>query len=263
MSVQPAKLITHSIKIDSAGKRSYEEKYLILCTAGTTDDQALLAAGMPRWGDPYPGNPNATVSDLSAELAVEACGTIYTAIATYTTATSEDGSPIDREDPISDPPVFSFKTIRDRRIAEKDQNGKVYQNSAKVLFDPPFERQWNRRAITIERNELLYSSAYADEWQNVINSAAWGAYAARTAMVVSIDAVSVFDRGMSYWRVTYEVEINPDGWQPSLLDRGLHILDGAGKPVPIERDGVRLSEPVLLNGSGAEATGSPPTAVYI
>ncbi len=110
MSVQPATRVTHSIKIDSRGKRSYEEKYLIHCTAGTTDDQALLAAGMPRWGDPYPGNP--------------------------------------------------------------------------------------------------------------------------------------------------------DGWQPEILDRGLSELV-AGKNVPFETDGVRVSEPQLLNGSGVKATGTPPTPVYI
>jgi hypothetical protein len=263
MAAGPATETKHSITIDDNGRTGYVRKFIIPCDPGTTRLVALLAAGMPRWRDVHPEDPNARVSNITADYAVESCDTIYEATATYSTSTPDEVNNLNRENPIEDPPKYSFKTIRDKRICEKDQNGKVYMNSSKVLFDPPFERQWNRRAITVERNEAVYSTAYADQWQNVINSEPWGAYAARKAMIVSIDANNVFERGMHFWRVTYEIEINPEGWQPSLLDRGLHILDADGKPKPIEREGVRLSEPVLLNGSGVESTGTPPTAHYI
>lgn len=264
MAAGPAYEQKHSITIDDNGRTGYVRKFFIPCDPGTTRLVALLAAGMPRWRDVHPEDPNARVSNVTADYAVESCDTIYEATATYSTSVPDEASNLNKgENPIEDPPRYSFKTIRDKRIAEKDKNGKVYLNSSKVVFDPPYERQWNRRSITVERNELVYSSAYADEWQNVINSEAWGAYAAGKAMIVAIDANNVYDRGMSYWKVTYEIEINPEGWQPHVLDRGLHILDADGLPVPIERKGERISEQVCLNGAGAESPGTPPTPHYI
>lgn len=153
-------------------------------------------------------------------------------------------------------------------------------NSAGVPFDPPIEDEIKIRVFSLTKYGSYYDGDEDNYWKNVVNSddvtINWPTYnfqdrwKKQTAKVASFSSHHVFVNGLSLWRATLTIHVNPRGWRHFLLDRGnergagygdpdgkggllttADVKDGQALTAPIrDKDGYPVAAPVLLNGRG-------------
>jgi hypothetical protein len=83
---------------------------------------------------------------------------------------------------------------------------------------------------------------------------------AKTGKIKNINTELLLEGSYQYWRLTYEIEINTSldpvdgetviGWDMHLLDMGYRIRKDDGERAPIFEGGVKITQPVRLNGAG-------------
>ena len=141
---------------------------------------------------------------------------------------------------------------------------KIVQNSAKMVFSPEPVQVESATVIKIQRNETSDGFDPEDtvnDFKDTINlyTVVVGGVTiqAMTGRMRSIQGDLVWDNeGDPYFQVAYEIEINSKTWVRKILDQGYYTIaiSPSVKPVPIpDSGGVDLvTEPVKLNGSGAE-----------
>src|SRR5262249_3176673 len=94
-----------------------------------------------------------------------------------------------------------------------------------------------------------------DTWRDKVNKGAWNGYNPGTVKVLPILSDMEYNPVCGfYYVVTYEFEINFDGWAKSILDQGLRVLDsGTNKQKPaVDENGQAVTSPVLLDGGGGQ-----------
>ena len=65
-----------------------------------------------------------------------------------------------------------------------------------------------------------------------------------------------------YYVVTYQFEINPNGWKKQILDQGMRQIVSGKKQKILDDKNEEISSPALLDGNGAKlTTGSEPVAL--
>ncbi len=160
-------------------------------------------------------------------------------------------------------------------------------NSVGVPFDPPVERDHARINLRITRNHKEFPVNDIWWYQDTINGTDIRVLApgfdvlipAHWGKMMSISGTPALLGGLSFYRVTYEIHIEPGlfdmedhPWRPKILDRGLtrqttpeedaahdDYDKGAGmRPGNVnikDNTGQAISEPVLLNGAGQTLKG--------
>jgi len=83
---------------------------------------------------------------------------------------------------------------------------------------------------------------------------------AKTGKIKNINTELLLEGSFQYWRLTYEIEVNTSlhpgdgttliGWDMYLLDMGYRIKKDDGERAPIFEGGVKITQPVKLNGLG-------------
>lgn len=166
-------------------------------------------------------------------------------------------------------------------------------NSANVPYDPPLERENSIRVIRITRNSKESNYGTYAKYKNTVNSDAFSinksAYGFRLelrpffAKFTDFGQSFAIENKVRYWRETIEVQIHPRGWRRQIPDRGLmrrltegdkddagntisagDITDGWVHHTPIkDKDGLPITEPVLLDGNGKPIGPSRPTVWLI
>jgi hypothetical protein len=78
--------------------------------------------------------------------------------------------------------------------------------------------------------------------------------AAGTALIRRIGAEYQEANGYEYWSVTYVIAFKSDGWDREVLDAGYYRAAKTGETERprIERDGMPVTEPARLDGSGGK-----------
>lgn len=178
-------------------------------------------------------------------------------------------------DPSQRPLVIRYGHQEYEEVLEYDQivtiGGKPQPvwNSARERFVPPATRSVSFRVITLERNELLFDSAFTHNFMNTVNAGTFYGYTAGKVLCKAIDAESDHESGINFFRVTYVFWVRPksdhdEGWILKLLDQGLNELDSNGKPIAIrdQQTAQPVSSPRPLNGNGL-ALNPRDTPVYL
>lgn len=169
-------------------------------------------------------------------------------------------------DPTLDPPVIEWGS-QTREVAlpldlgDPDaadpvlQKPRPFLNSAGQPFDPPPTIEVSHLTLTVERNEPTFNASRALRYRNTVNADLWQDRLPGRWWCRQITGHIVFKGPYRYARVRYEFWLSPsplkkDLWDNLLLlDQGLCRLGPDGKnPVPIERNGHPISQPVLLKG---------------
>jgi len=141
-------------------------------------------------------------------------------------------------------------------VVEKDRAGTAITNSAGDPFDPPLTETRSRSLLTLSRNEATWDPDWPETYENSVNDASiticGKTAAAGTALIRSLGAVYAEANGYEYWRVTYAIAFKSDGWAREVLDAGYYRAKKAGETERprIERDGMAVTEPARLDGSG-------------
>lgn len=185
-------------------------------------------------------------------------------------------APADRiQSPLSRPRDYQISGATSTTTVLTDvTSGNPIQNSAGDLFFPPVEKNIYGGLVTVGLNN---ATAPSNAWftaRGKTNAASLtiGVYTfvARTCRLNDVSASLVYENGVSYWRWTLVFEVKPLnstwttnsftlasaggapielGWMAVLLDQGKR--DQAGNDLLDSITGLPVTQPVLLDGSGA------------
>lgn len=248
-------------------------RYFRVRTTSKLDGPATVggATGLPELYDSYETDTESddTASVISIEPREEdKC--IWTVEVRYSTETGDEAKSADN--PLSRPTEISFSSQKyTRPLVRAWGTGKITTinvegeeqlystsalttaviNSAGEAFDPPIEMDDSRPTLTFTRNEGGFDTLLPATYQDAVNSDSFFGYNPLTVKCSRISAVSTFESGFSYWKVTYEFEINFNTWRFMPLDQGTRYKDANGKVQnAFDRNGAPVSKPILLNGAG-------------
>jgi hypothetical protein len=133
-------------------------------------------------------------------------------------------------------------------------------NSANDPFDPPVTREQLKGIMRVSWNSLTFDPGTFFVYGNMINNDTWNGF---PPFSVKFCPPNMPQRlysqflGQNYYRLEGEFSFNPNdkGWNAFPIDRGYRALNGSGVPFKIvDVNGQPISQPALLNGSGAVLT---------
>jgi len=171
--------------------------------------------------------------------------------------------PADREaNPTLRPPDFKVNFVSFPYIVP-DIN-----NSAGDPFVPPITVEKFRPVFSIGCNVRSINSYTLATYIGKVNSTSVTfttgtgcvlSIPAKTGKIKNINTELLLEGSFQYWRLTYEIEINTSispwdnsvaGWDMFLLDMGYRIKKDDGERAPIFEGGVKITQPVRLDGNG-------------
>lgn len=256
-----------SANIAEDGTRTYTQVlYLESDSSSDGPGLALRATGVPSKWDTYAfGSEGDTRAYLMSKSVTRPHGPdakVYHVTLNYSTLTREQRKWIDH--PLDRPAEVSstFKSITS--IADKDTSDAAIANSSGQVFDPPVEKDDARKVLRVTRNFGSYNGGLS--YINRTNSDAYLGAAVGTLRVTAFDEVRAFEEygvegseiEVEFWIRTVEMEYRPELWTKKVLDVG--TKDSNGKDLLI--NGIPVTTPVLLNGSGAVLSPQTGTPTY-
>lgn len=231
----------------------------------TTDDpevdgpyEACFCAGLPRLGDPFPSDPLYTCKTITPEPVANPAKSWFVTCEYSRRSNDPDDEP---DNPLNEPVQSTFSSVKVRKPVTVDQSGAAIVNAADCAFDPPPEIERTHPTITFVRNEPFYSFAtHSEPYVDHVNSATFSGADPGTVKCADITATQERENGQDYYKVTYQFEYNPDGWQLSLLNVGyMEKADGTNLTKIKDDNGRDVSTPWPLSVTGV-AQGSPLTS---
>jgi hypothetical protein len=142
-------------------------------------------------------------------------------------------------------------------------------NSAGDPFGPPITVEKFRPVFSIGCNVKAINSYTLATYIGKVNSTSVTfttgtgcvlSIPAKTGKIKNINTELLLEGSLQYWRLTYEIEINTSlspvdgttviGWDMYILDMGFRIKKDDGERAPIFEGGVKITQPVRLNGAG-------------
>ena len=245
------------------GKKTFVVPYNVT-TDDTSDgpDTVCSAAGLPDILDSYAvGNDSvagALLSSKSARRASSKDRKQWVVTCNYSTLEGDDDS--EAENPLDRPLDISWGSNSYTEPVDKDINGDPIDSSAGEPFDPSVERENSRPVLTVVKNQASFTASTKLDYENRINADTFYGAEPGWAKMADIQAQKAYENGVSYWRVTYQIEFKPGGWTKEVLDQGFYKLTTTGegesattqKELIKDKDNLPLNQPALLDGSGGE-----------
>jgi len=239
----------------------------------------------PQIGDNYPGDTDTYVQNVNISPEQGDAQTWKVTIEYSSNpdaaSTSSDGStpppqvetqqtgqkPADREaNPTLRPPDFKVNFVSFPYIVPN------INNSAGDPFVPPITVEKFRPVFSIGCNVKSINSYTLATYIGKVNSTSVTfttgtgcvlSIPAKTGKIKNINTELLLEGSFQYWRLTYEIEINTSvspidnttviGWDMYLLDMGYRIKKDDNERAPIFEGGVKITQPVRLNGAGKKA----------
>ena len=203
---------------------------------------AHTATGIPLYGDFHPNSEIVSVKDI---IVIDNGGPHFVQVIVNYTGTTLNV--------LAEPDIVSYFFFASEEPIDRDKYGKAIVNSAGEQFDPPITKKFYDLGIRIQSNEGGYSETDAAAAIGQINTRSFRGHAKGTVMCTDYSGTPQWHNGWKYWVVNKEYRVRLDGWDSRILDAGFRSLVN-GKLVEItDENGVKRSEPSLLNGSGGVA----------
>lgn len=236
-------------------------------------------------GQPYPsadytgghlGDAYAVVRDIRVRH-VESSNTLFEANVEYATLPMSGGVPgtPDVTNPLDRAYEYRWATNSYMDPIDKtiESTPKPIQTLAKEPYDPSVEREMTRLSLTVTRNEShtlseghrLFSVSDISLYKDSVNLVAWIAggetWQPKTVRMIGITADKLYEYGLWYWRVTYQLAFNADTWVKSILHQGIYQLEAPFHTSRIrckDDEGGKAVVPMLLDGAGAQLVSGDP-----
>jgi len=176
-----------------------------------------------------------------------------------------------QNEPEKEPWIIGWEPEVITKAYERDMSGNAFTSSAGKPFKPAPTFQMARAVITFTRNQLTFGREQITQYSFAVNSDFFLGSPPGTAQCMPPTGKLMFRGATSYWRVTWKVKFG--GPDPSyddgiemftpvqILDQDTYrIQDIIGSPdlgtqVPILRQGVPVTDPLLLDGNGQPLEG--------
>lgn len=169
-------------------------------------------------------------------------------------------------DPLLANPVWSWNSEISDEPIDRDINGAALTNSSGEAWDPPITRKVYDLVLSYQRNEAIYVPLIAADFQDSVNSFEFLGFPAGKVKCTKIGSQQARAAATVYFSVNYEFVVRVDAtdtWIRRFVDEGFRVKDDTetgetGESIK-DVEGVAVTSPVLLDGSGAKlATGLPP-----
>lgn len=227
-------------------------------------DEVLTAAGIPVYGDDWPGSSLTFKPKCIRTRVVDRQGLLYIVEAEYG-ATPLSVVTIDFDNPLLDTPrILAWETVTIEEECDVDLDKKPLLNSAGV----PVRGLRRERSDTIFRitvNVASFNNAFAKAYRNTINSDTFLGNAPGTVKINRIDAGQKQTRNnIEYYPVTIEfqetvwpeaylpIDSNYMAWDWHYLSMGTtQLINGELHEIVYPKQKTPVSEPQLLDGVGA------------
>ena len=239
---------------NNEGIRTYSHVYRVTATQRYTAYQIGSAPGLPLIGSQLAYDA-AYCRSLTVDLTDGKL--IWNVTANYSTAFEMNPNPL------LDPVRVSWNGEQYQEPAVIDLNGHGILNSAGDIYDPPVMKDRARPTVTLRKN-LATVPSYQFTYQNKTNDAPFTidgvTVATGLAKIRNITCGEQEDRGGTKFRVvTIAMDLDEKNWNAKPLDQGFRQK----KPVSgspgvftiedcVDSKGVPVTQPALLDGSGAQ-----------
>lgn len=155
------------------------------------------------------------------------------------------------QNPLLAPYDYEWDMTSFSRIVDFDVNGVPIVNTAGDFYGDPVEINDFLPTLSVSGNQPSFNPGLAYAYRNAINSDSWWGFSPGSLQVLSIKGTYVYDEYWGpYWKSTYQLIVNPEGFDIVLASRGLRERDSNGKLVPIKIKGKEITEPVMLDVNG-------------
>ncbi len=176
------------------------------------------------------------------------------------------------EEPLTMPYRLSYSYSTVTELIDRDLDGQPIMNSANETPDPPLTEEYVDLVMRFEIDWETINSEMMADYGNAVNSDTWRGYAPGTCLIKNIDANAARVAGLTYYAVSIEIHVRPDGWERRYLDEGYRTIvkDAGGNPeldddgyikyqTITDENGQPLTAPAMLDGHGSRlAEGADP-----
>lgn len=253
---------TFEVKFNSSDTPAARPVLALTATDGTTS--------IPAYGAVHPGSSIQFVREKSVSETVSPLIFRVTVIYRNAAGFTSRKEPDDNVNPLSRDTEISYSFADEDVQIDEDIDGNAITNSAGETPDPPITKTVSDLLIEVVNNESSFSATTAMNYKNKVNSSSFMGFAAGLVKCEDYSGTKMYDSVYGeYWQVRKVFRVRyasvggvNKGWKKRLLDQGFRETDGtddAGKPkykaiTAADDDGklIPVSEPVLLNGSGAK-----------
>jgi hypothetical protein len=256
-----------------AGKTRRGRRTLTAMFSGTGETMeqrlalALQAPGVPRYGEPWPGD--AWLRAVSIDPKPKSLALIEIEV-----EYERGGSALQQkaDNPLYEPAEISWTTSASQEPVDQDLDKKPIVNSAGQPFDQPPSIEVSDPVLRIVRNQATWDQALALRYlspRRAVNSDTFWGQPPGTARVNNLEASEVRAVSGTYYKCTYEFQFRgppPDkptdydkAWQLRILDQGRaskKLLTAANEirlTTLLTAEGLTLSDPIPLDGAGQPA----------
>ena len=244
------------------GGRTYTRVFHVECddmddgpyVARTADDGTT---SVPAVHDTHPKDTSAWVSRVRAMPLVAGDPYNFRVEVSYGTRAA-DGSG-GGESLLEQPATISGSFYHSTEEVTVDTEGTLIANSAGDPFTGVI-RHTSRPVLSIVQYEADFDFGAAAFYMDRVNSEQWQGLSPGQGKLS--DASAQWMPNDEVWRVTFKIEVNWDGWNPALVDKGrraiipefeddgpIVLVDAYGNPYPID---------TMLDGSGHKAEEGEP-----
>lgn len=214
---------------------------------------------IPRKGEPYrfgdDSDSTAICQEVSATRISQAAdgGSLYTVTARFGSFGAE---PEEKEPSESDPFTFDASYAQQSIAFDVDLDGRRVANVVGEPYNPSPERTLDVVRFTMKRTEARNPLRHMVAYQSFVNATEFWTFPPRTLKMLICPSWDGHK-----WTVTYNVEFNPLGYRPAILERGFRYYEteNGATEKPKRRlvralgdNGEPVDEPVLLAADGTK-----------
>ncbi len=167
--------------------------------------------------------------DVKEKERLQGSGSVWDVTAEYATDKIEKN-----DNPLNEPARFSLDWAQHESVVEKDIDGNPIANTVGDLFvDPPLTKDDSRPVLTISKNYAasLFNAlcGIMEEYKDVVSSDTFlGRDAGKWKMANITTGDLQTKNDIEYYKLTLQMQLNKDGWAPSILNRGHRFLGPFG-----------------------------------
>lgn len=178
---------------------------------------------IPRKGEPYcfgDESDDAAICqsvDASRVARVDGGGVIYSVKARFATG----GAEAEEKEPSEDDPFTFDASYAQQSIAlETDLDGRRVANAVGEPYNPSPERTLDVVRFTVKRTEARNPLRHMVGFQSFVNATEFWTFPPRTLKMLICP-----NWDGRKWNVTYNIEFNPLGYRPAIMERGFHYYE--------------------------------------
>lgn len=222
----------------------------------TSEDEIINDSDLPDLFDPYDTDFTARLRSKTPAYFNPESRLVYTVTCEWSTLTPPEEQAED-EDPLASPVQRSVSTMTQAIPATTDRDGNPIVNILNEAYDPSPEYVRFIDVVTFVRNEPNYTLAHGRAYKGKVNSVAILSETAATVLCADISAENITNHDPPYWRVTYVFHIDPNGWQPKILEASWHVVydssDGPKLVRATDNNGEKTAMPIPISTTTGQA----------